>query len=468
MNMELAKKEEKILNGKILPTLFVIALPLFFNYLLELIYSTYDTFVLASTGIGDAGSVVLLSQVQGLLSTCGLGLISGSTILIASYLGRGDTIKSRMVLTQILYIISIFSILCTSIFIGFGKPFLRLLGTPIDIVNSSYSYYIALIISMIIGLFNTIYSSILTASGNTKRVLINNALVIITKVILSSIIVFSNIFKNINSSYLAFSTIIAQLTMFIPAIIYFFSSKNELAIVKERPHKKMIKKIITLSLPIILGGIVFNLTKVIINSMIINSYGSYVLTFYGLEGLFYGICTKFILAVQNASSTMIGQAMGNNKFKRSVSIYKISLMIGFALGILNFILFYIFKEPLSLIAMNNNQILADKLVKFMMVYYINALTSPILELVISYLNSLRITKPKLVSDILRTTAIRLPLLAFLIHCTNIGYLSVAIVFSVSNFITLIIMFTISMIITKKINKRVNTQKKLLLPSTILN
>ena len=66
--MVMRKKEINYTRGKILPTLFIIAIPLFFNYLLELAYTIYDTVVLSSTGIGDAGSVVLFSQIKTLLS----------------------------------------------------------------------------------------------------------------------------------------------------------------------------------------------------------------------------------------------------------------------------------------------------------------------------------------------------------------------------------------------------------------
>ena len=244
MNDVLIKKHDKVLHGKILPILLVIALPLFFNYLLDLIYSLYDTFVLSSTGIGNAGSVVLFSQIQTLLSSIGTSIIAGGVILISSYLGREDEIKSRMVITQLLYILTVFSLLCGTIFIGFGKPFLLLLNTPIEIINSSYGYYIASIISLIIGLFNTLYSSVLISKGDTKKVLKINAIVILTKVLLSTFVVFSGIFKNINSTYLAVSTIIAQFTMFIPAMIYLFSNNSDMHIVKEKPHKKMIKKIL--------------------------------------------------------------------------------------------------------------------------------------------------------------------------------------------------------------------------------
>ena len=225
----------------------------------------------------------------------------------------------------------------------------------------------------------------------------------------------------------------------------------------------MITKIIKLSLPIFLGGIIFNLTKVIINSMIVNAYGSFVLTFYGLEGLFFGVLTKYIASIQYAASTMTGQAMGSHKYKRAVKTYKYSLLIAVIAGLLNFGFFYVLRKPLSLVALDNNIELANMLIDFMFVYYVNAFCSPILEIVISYLNSLRITKPKLISDTLRTVILRLPLLAFLIYFTNFGYLSVALVYSVSNALTLIIMLIVSLVITGKIGKQVHIQDKLLLP-----
>ena len=409
MNKNVSKNSNRVLYGKVLPTLFIIALPLFLNYLLELVYNVFDTFALSSTGIGDAGSVVLLSQIKSLLSSTGTALISGAAILMTSYLGRQDKQKARMVITQILYILVGFSIFCLIIFIGFGKPFLRLLQTPQDIINSSYGYYVVLIISLIIGLFNNLYSNVMMAKGDTKKVLIHNGVVILIKVSLSSFIVYSGVFKNITSTYLAIATIIAELTLFIPAITHLTSRKSDLSLIKEKPHKKMLLKIFKLSLPIILGGIIFNLTKVVINSMIVNAYGSFVLTFYGLEGLFFGVLTKYIASIQHASSTITGQAMGNGNIKRVITTYKYSLLIATIGGVFNLLFFYLFKEPISMVSLNNDVELSKMLIDFMYVYAINSFCSPILEIVIAYLNSLRITKPKLISDALRTVILRLPL-----------------------------------------------------------
>ena len=342
-SIELTKKEDRILNGKIFSTLLLISLPLFFNHLLELIYNMFDTFALSSTGIGDAGSVVLFSQIKSLLSSIGSGLISGAAILIASYLGRGEKIKARMVITQLLYILCVFSVFCAVIFIGLGKPFLRLLNTPNDMINSSYGYYVALIISLIIGLFNSVYSTMLIAQGDTKKVLIFKTIVITIKVGLSSLIVFSGLFKNVNSTHLAIATIISELALFLPALFYLTSKRSNISVVKEKPHKKMILKIIRLSLPIVLGGIVFNLTKVIINSMIVNSYGSFVLTFLGLEGMFFGIFSKYITSIKSASATIEGQAMGAKNLKRAIDTYKYSLIIACIIGVASFLFFDLFK-----------------------------------------------------------------------------------------------------------------------------
>lgn len=460
MKDTMLEKENKVLEGRLLPTLLAISLPLFFNYVLELVYSMFDTFALSSTGIGDPGSVVLFSQIKNLLSSIGGGLISGGAILITSYLGRDDKIKARMVITQVMYILCVFSIFCGTIFIGLGKPFLRLLNTPNDMINSSYGYYVALIIALIIGLLNSVYSTILIAKGDTKKVLIYKFLVMGIKVSLSSFIVFSGLFKNVNSTYLAVATIISELALFFPALFYLLSRRSELCLIREKPHKKMILKIIILSLPIVLGGIVFNLTKVIINSLIVNYYGSFVLTFIGLEGLFFGVFSKYLASIKSACGTIAGQSMGARRYRRVIDTYKYSLIISLLVGVANAIFFYFLKEPISMIAVNNDAKLAEMLVDFMVVYFPNVIFSSILEISVAYLNSLRMTKTKLISDALRTIVFRLPLLVFLIYCTNFGYLSVAIVLNVSNILTCIIILMVSIKISRKISRQIEIQEKL--------
>ena len=150
---------------KLLPLFLKIVFPLFFYHLLELAYSSYDIFVLSATGIGDPGSVVLFTQIKGLISTIGSSIITGFFIYINIKLGEKQNDKVKSLINQLVYILLIVSLFCVLLFIGAGKLFLQLLQTPIDIINSSYGYYVVTIVSLIISWFNSIYTSILTATG---------------------------------------------------------------------------------------------------------------------------------------------------------------------------------------------------------------------------------------------------------------------------------------------------------------
>lgn len=65
MDEKIERKDKQLLTeGKVMPTFLKLVFPLFFYHLLELVYSSYDIFVLSSTGIGDPGSVVLLTLIK--------------------------------------------------------------------------------------------------------------------------------------------------------------------------------------------------------------------------------------------------------------------------------------------------------------------------------------------------------------------------------------------------------------------
>lgn len=423
---------------KLLPLFLKIVFPLFFYHLLELAYSSYDIFVLSATGIGDPGSVVLFTQIKGLISTIGSSIITGFFIYINIKLGEKQNDKVKSLINQLVYILLIVSLFCVLLFIGAGKLFLQLLQTPIDIINSSYGYYVVTIISLIISWFNSIYTSILTATGKPQKTMCINIAMICTKIVLSTIVVFGGIFNNITSTHLAVCTLISQFVIFIPSLFMYFKRKGEYQIFTEKFNLKIIKEPFKSSLPIMAGSIVFNAVKVIINSMIVNSYGSFVLTCTGFLTIFLGIGNNFVTATRTALGNISGQAYGNGDLNHSQQTYKISAVSGLIVCVLNIILFILLRNPLCMLAMNNDVQSAQALMIFILVSAFENTMSRQLEILITYFNSMKMTHIKFWADLIRTLIIRLPLDAILIYVFDIGYYVVPIGLLASNGVAFIV------------------------------
>lgn len=454
-------KSQQLTSGKILPTFLKLVFPLFFYHLLELAYSAYDIFVLSSTGIGDPGSVVLLTQIKSLISTIGSSFITGFFVYINIRLGKKQTSKVKSLINQLVYILLLVSLLCVLLFIGAGKPFLMLLKTPTSIINSSYGYYVVTIVSLIISWFNSIYTLMLTATGKAKTTMYINAAMICTKIVLSTIVVFGGLFENITSTYLAVCTLISQFVVFIPALTMYFGKNSNYKIFTEKINLKVIKKPFKSSLPIMGGSIIFNVVKVIINSMVVNSYGSFVLTCTGFLSIFLGIGNKFVTASKTALGNISGQAYGKGNLKRSQKVYRISLVSALIACVFNIALFAILHNPLCMLAMQNNVQNANALMIFIFISSFENTLSQQMEITISYLNSLKMTHIKFWADLIRTLIIRLPLDAILIYVFDVGYYVVPIGLLVSNSIAFIVVLILKTYHINKISPRLEEKRHML-------
>lgn len=455
MDEKIERKDKQLLTeGKVMPTFLKLVFPLFFYHLLELVYSSYDIFVLSSTGIGDPGSVVLLTQIKSLISTIGASIITGFFIYINICLGRKQKDKVKSLINQLVYILVWVSFICVILFIGAGRTFLQILQTPSEIIDSSYGYYVVTIISLIITWFNTIYTSMLNATGKAKKTMFVNVVMICVKIVLSTAVVFSGLFVNVTSTHLAVCTLIAQFVIFIPSLFMYFGRKSEYRVFTEKFNFDIIKNPIKSALPLMGGSIVFNIVKVIINSMVANNYGSFVLTGTGFLSIFLGIGIKFVTATKTALSNISGQAYGRGELNRSRQTYKIAVISSLIVCLANFLLFVCLREPLCMLAMNNNTENAQALIFFILISAFENIMSQQMDITVSYLNSLKLTHVKFWSDMIRTLIIRLPLDALLIYVFDIGYYVVPIGLLVSNAIAFVVVLLIKNHYKKEIKRRI--------------
>ena len=159
-----------MLNGPLLPNIWVFSLPLMLTNLLQMLFQAADTVVVgrfagqqALAAVGATGSLCFL------LIALFNGLSMGSNVLIARYIGAGNHEKiEKSVHTSIAM-----SIYCGLFLVVAGfflsRPMLELMSTPSDIIDMSELYMRIYFVSAFFGLIYTFGSSILRSKGDTKR-----------------------------------------------------------------------------------------------------------------------------------------------------------------------------------------------------------------------------------------------------------------------------------------------------------
>lgn len=265
-----------MLNGPLLPSIWVFSLPLMLTNLLQMLFQAADTVVVgrfagqqALAAVGATGSLCFL------LIALFNGLSMGSNVLIARYIGAGNHEKiEKSVHTSIAM-----SIYCGLFLVVAGfflsRPMLELMSTPSDIIDMSELYMRIYFVSAFFGLIYTFGSSILRSKGDTKRPLFFLFVSGMTNVVLN--LVFVIVFQ-MSVAGVALATVISQALAALLVCITLMKEPDatHLDLHKLRIDRAMALEIIRIGVPAGLQGMAFSLSNVVVQSSI-NSFDSSVI-----------------------------------------------------------------------------------------------------------------------------------------------------------------------------------------------
>ena len=218
------KRREYLLEGNMWKVVLSISLPMVFYNLCNYFYGIYDMMLVQAAGIGDAADIVVLDQIKNMISTIGGALATGGGIMVARNYGAGQTERARK-FANTLFTLAMVVALTTLVLIPLGVPFLKLFNTDQSIIDNSIGYYNVQIMTLVITTLNSAMISLEKAKGNTKLLLLLNLGVIIIKIGLTTLFVYGP-FENVTNTWLAVSTLIAQLFLFTWGLLLCFQRSN--------------------------------------------------------------------------------------------------------------------------------------------------------------------------------------------------------------------------------------------------
>lgn len=320
------KYEKDLTSGCIWKKILLFALPLMLSSVLQLLYNACDIVVIGRFRDHTALSAISsTSSLINLITNLFIGLSVGSNIIMAKCYGQNDKDKAQKVVSTSI-IISLISGVILAIFgVVFAKQLLLLMGSPSDVINLATIYLQIFFIGMPFNLLYNFGSSILRASGDTKRPLY--FLLISGLFNVGANLLFVIVF-NMSTDGVALATIISQFISAILILITLLKEKGfcHLSLKELKIDKNVLLEIAKVGLPAGLQGTIFSISNVIIQSSV-NFFGSYVMAGNGaaanLEGFIY-VCMN---AFYQASITFTSQNYGAKKYDNIPKILKYNLYL---------------------------------------------------------------------------------------------------------------------------------------------
>lgn len=341
-------------SGPLLGKIIRFSLSLMITNMLQLLYNAADLIVVgqfasSSTAVGAIGAT---GSLTGLIVNAFIGLSVGASVLVARGYGTGDREMTHRAVHTSISIAAISGIVVAIIGLIFSRTFLEWMDTSGAIIDQSALY---MKIYFIGAPFNMLYnfgSSILRATGDTKRPLYFLSVAGIVNVILNIVFV---LFFHLDVAGVAIATIISQMISAVLVIVCLIRQDTmcKLEIKKLRIHSDMLGQIFRIGLPASIQNSVFSISNMLIQSSI-NSFDTPYIdvgrTPYTSGSAASSNIENFIYTAMNAfyhaALNFTGQNYAAGKYKRTKKILWQCMACVFIVGASLGAICLIFGKPL--------------------------------------------------------------------------------------------------------------------------
>jgi len=309
---------KNMLTGPLFLNILLYTVPIILTSVLQLLFNAADLMVVGrfcgSISVAAVGSTNSLTN---LMVNFFIGLSVGAGVTIAHGLGGHKYEAVHKTVHTALPTALVCGGILTVIGVTFCKTFLRLMGTPEDVLPLSTVYMRIYFAGVTFTMIYNFCAAILRAAGDTKSPLIYLTFSGIINVLLNLVFV---IVLHMNVAGVALATILSQgiSAFLVLRTLMRRTDACRLDLKKMRFHKIPLMKMLRIGLPAGMQSSLFSISNVIIQSSV-NSFGGILMSgnaaAYNIEGFVYAALNAFHQTAVN----FIGQNAGAKQYKR---VYK--------------------------------------------------------------------------------------------------------------------------------------------------
>ena len=306
---------QDLTTGKEGKMIFQFAAPMLLGNVFQQLFSVVDSIVvgnfvgkeaLAAVGASFPVIFVMISMI--------IGIVMGTTVVIAQYFGAKDFVKVKRAIDT-MYIYSLVAgAIATAIGLIFCEPLLRLLGLPENIMPQATQYLRIYLSGIIIFFGYNGTSAVLRGLGDSKTPLYFLIIATVVNIILD--LLFVAVFK-MGVAGAAYATLIANGLAFALAIIWLNKTHKiiRISIKGLKFDNEVFRQSIRIGLPtgiqqtlVAFGGLAL--------MGIVNTFGTNVIAGYSVASRLDALATIPAMSFSQALSTFVGQNIGANKTER--------------------------------------------------------------------------------------------------------------------------------------------------------
>ena len=320
-------REINILSGSLWRNILLFALPLAASSIMQQLFNSADVAIVGQFAGNEALAAVSSNgPIINLLINIFVGMSIGTNVVIARFIGSGDTKRIESAVHTSMLFAVIVGVFIAILGLAVSRPMLQMMSTPEEYIDLSMVYLHIYFMGMPFLMIYNFGAAILRSRGDTKRPLIVLTISGVINVILN---LFFVIVLKMSVAGVAIATVISQ-AVSAAFLIYFLTHEEgalRLNIKKLRIDRLILRDIAKIGIPSGLQGMVFSLSNICVQSSM-NSLGPMVVAASG-AALNFEIFTYFMVnGFENAAVTFTGQNYGAGNFKRCNAVALRTLILG--------------------------------------------------------------------------------------------------------------------------------------------
>ena len=311
--------------------LAALIIPLIIDSFLSILIGMADTIMVSSNGEAAVSGVSLVDTISNLLVQVFAAFATGGAVVVAQYIGSGDSTRAKDSAKNLIYITSIISVLMTLIVLPVRSHVIDLCFGTITPEVKKYTddYFVPILLSYP---FLAIYSSLTAlsrAENRSVRTMLVSALMNAINIGGNAVLIY---IVGLGPRGAGIASLASRVAACIVMLVLMMNPKESLNIrgLTKGPFSPyLIGRILRIGIPSGVEGATFHVGKILVQSLVA-SLGTSAIAINAVTGNFNSYANIAGNGINLAIITIIGQCRGNNNIA-DVKYYT-KLLTGLALG----------------------------------------------------------------------------------------------------------------------------------------
>tara|TARA_R110002124_G_scaffold75186_5_gene201787 strand:+ start:6666 stop:8108 length:1443 start_codon:yes stop_codon:yes gene_type:complete len=333
-------KEQEFTSGSIRRAVFMLAVPMILEMLMESIFAIVDIFYVSKVSVNAVATIGLTESVITLVYAVAIGLSIAATAIVARRIGEKDREGASKAAVQVIFLGVFVAALISVLGILYPKEILQLMGGEPELIAEGYGYTQVLlggnVTIMLLFLINAIFRGAGDASIAMWALVLSNGL----NIILDPMFIFGfGLIPAYGVEGAAIATTIGRGTAVIFQIFILFYGWSKIKI----EFKDLVLRVAVMInlIKVSIGGIgqfLIGTSSWVILMRIMSEFGSEVLAGYtiAIRVMMFTIMPAW--GMSNAAATLVGQNLGAKKPQRAEdSVWKTGKYSAIFMGLVSLI-----------------------------------------------------------------------------------------------------------------------------------